>query len=349
MHPPVATALLQTTTATATGSGVPPGVPSWLWSPPVRLLVAIAVVAAGTYLSKFVVRLLGRPVARQFKRQSVAQTVIYGIRAAVVVLSAGLAAAVVGLELGNIVLSVTVFSAVLGIVLAPIVGSVINGLFVLADQPYEIGDMIQLEDGTSGFVDDITLRYTKIFTLDNTFIVLPNSNIRERQVTNYSAEDERTRLSLTLVVTYESDIPAARDLMERAARRCEDVIEGGPDIRIGSARYPAKPTAYIDTYGDHGVHITLRYWASKPYKLLTVRSDVQTRLWTLLDDEDVDVDIAYPHQHLHFDETSGEAQVAVREGATPPDAGATPTDGRGEPGAPGADDEATGGGPPTDG
>jgi small-conductance mechanosensitive channel len=312
-----ATVLLQTTTATAAPSQLPGGIPQWLWSTPVRFLVVLAIVAVGAYLSKFVVRLLGRPVARHFERQSVAQTVIHGIRGGVVVFAAVVAASVVGFELGNIVLSVTVFSAVLGIVLAPIVGSVINGLFVLADQPYEIGDMIQLEDGTRGFVEDITLRYTKIFTLDNTFMVVTNSTIRERRVTNYSAEDERTRLSLTLVVTYESDIPAARELMERAARDCEAVIEGGPDIRIGSARYPARPTAYIDTYGDHGVHLTLRYWARKPYKLLTVRSDVQTRLWSLLDDEDVNVDVAYPHQHLVFDETSGEARVAVREDASP--------------------------------
>jgi small-conductance mechanosensitive channel len=324
MDPTAATRLLQT--ATPTSSQLPGGLPAWLWSTPVRLLVVFVVVGLGAYLSKFVVRLLGRPIARRFERQSVAQTAVHAVRGGVVLFAAVLAASIVGFRLGDIVLSVTVFSAVLGIVLAPIVGSVINGLFVLADQPYEIGDMIRLEDGTRGFVDDITLRYTKIFTLENTFMVVTNSAIRERRVTNYSAEDERTRLSLTLVVTYESDLSEARALMERAARDCEAVIEGGPDIRIGSARYPAKPTAYIDTYGDHGVHLTLRYWARKPYKLLTVRSDVQTRLWDLLEADDVDVEVAYPHQHLVFDETSGEARVAVRDGAAAGEGAAPSTD-----------------------
>jgi len=60
-----------------------------------------------------------------------------------------------------------------------IVGSVISGVFLLADQPYEIGDMIELADRNQrGFVDDITLRYTKVFTLDNTFLVIPNGTIR---------------------------------------------------------------------------------------------------------------------------------------------------------------------------
>jgi small-conductance mechanosensitive channel len=289
----------------------------WLWElRSVRLVAAVLVVALGVVLSKFLVRLLGRSVARQFGRQSVAQTVLGLIRVSTIIIATFVAGSIVGLGIGDIVLSVTVFSAVLGIVLAPIVGSIINGVFVLADNPYEIGDMIELEDGRRGFVDDITLRYTKIFTLENTFLVVPNSSMRERDVTNFSAEDERTRLSLALLVTYEGDLEAARRIMERAARNSDGVIEGGPDIRIGSARYPAKPTCYIDDYADHGVRLGLRFWVRKPYKISTVESAVRERIWTGL--EDADVEIAYPHQHMMFDEHSGTARVAVGDGSERP-------------------------------
>jgi small-conductance mechanosensitive channel len=92
------------------------------------------------------------------------------------------------------------------------------------------------------------------------------------------------------------------------------VIEGGPDIRIGSARYPAKPTAYIDQYADHGIRLALRYWAKKPYKLGTVRSRVLTNLGRILETDGEGVEMAYPHTHHVFDETSGVAQVAVGDG-----------------------------------
>jgi small conductance mechanosensitive channel len=288
-----------------------PWLPAW---PPLQFLVVIFVTLVGAYLSTYVVRLLGRPIAKQFRRESVAQTVLRGIRAGTILLFALLGMTIAGLQIGNIVLSLTVLSAVLGIILAPIVGSVINGLFVLADQPYEIGDMIQLDDGTHGFVEDITLRYTKMITLDNTFLVITNSAIRERDITNYSAEDERTRLTLDVLVTYECDIQQARELIERAARQCEEVIEGGPDIRIGSARYPASPRVHINSYADHGVLLRLRYWAQKPYKIAAVQSAVQTNLWNLVEATDADVEFAYPHQHLVFDETSGQAQVSVTRG-----------------------------------
>jgi small-conductance mechanosensitive channel len=277
-----------------------------------KLVAAIGVLVVGWYVSKLVVRSVGRMIARQFQRPSITQTVLRGIRASVLLVALVIAAQILGFDRGNILLSGVVFSAVVAVILAPIVGSVISGLFVLADQPFEIGDMIELPDnnsGKKGFVEDITLRYTKMFTLDNTFIVVPNSTVRERDVINYSAEDERTRQSISLLVTYESDLEEARRIAERAARNVDEVIGGGPAIRVGNARFAAAPTCFIEEFGDHGVRLTLRYWLKQPYKLLVVKSEINENIWAELDD--ADVEIAYPHSHLVFDETSGQAQVAV--------------------------------------
>ncbi|WP_276272083.1 mechanosensitive ion channel family protein [Haloarcula litorea] len=287
---------------------LPVDVPPWA----ARALSAVIVVVLALVVSRLLVQLLGRRVAQRFRRPSVTRTVLRSIRAGVYVLAVFAVLNIYGLGIGDIGLSVAVFSAVIGVILAPIVGSFISGVFLLADQPYEIGDMIELADRNQrGFVEDITLRHTKVFTLDNTFLVLPNGMMRDRDVINYSAEDPRTRLTLDVQVTYESDIPEARKLIERAARKVDNVIEGGPDIRVGAARYPAAPTVYINEFADHGVLLTLRYWVTEPYKLLASRSKVQTNVWEAL--EDADVEIAYPHSHLYFDETSGEMQVSVAE------------------------------------
>jgi small conductance mechanosensitive channel len=299
---------------------LPPWFPDWV----ARLLAALVVLVLFYYGSTLVKRLLGRRIARQFRRPSLTRTVLRGIQVGIILLGGFVALRILGIPIGNLALSVTVFSAVAGFVLAPIIGSVVNGLFVLSEQPYEIGDMIHIPDrDVYAFVEDITLRYTKVFTLNNTFLIIPNGSIRERDVINFSAEDSRTRLSLDIQVTYESDIAEARSLIEASARGVDKVIEGGPDIRIGSARYPAAPTCYIDEFADHGVNLRLRYWATEPYKLLTLRSKVQTAVRERLGD--ADVEIAYPHSHLFFDDTSGEMQVAMRsvdgqENGIPPEA-----------------------------
>lgn len=272
--------------------------PPWLFD----LLVAIAFVIAGWYVAKWLMRWLGRPVSRRFERPSITRTVLQSIRISVVFGSLLIAALVIGIQPGEILLSVTVFSAVLAVVLAPIVGRFISGLFVLTDRPFEIGDMIEIDDSsTRGFVEDVTLRYTKLFTLENTFIVVSNSTINERDIVNFSAEDRRTRQEIEVIVTYEGDLERARLLLEEAAVETDHVIDGGPAIRIGSALYPASPTTYLDMFGDDGIHITLRYWVEEPYRLPMVRSRILEKFWASIATENVE--IAYPHRHLVFDDT----------------------------------------------
>ncbi|WP_336364124.1 mechanosensitive ion channel family protein [Halalkalicoccus salilacus] len=288
------------------------GVVNWLLTTTLgRAVIALAVLFVGWYCSRLAVRMLGRPVAQRFERQSLTRTVLRMIRLSIMLATVAVAAGVMGIGAGNILLSVTVLSAAVGIILAPIVGNIISGLFVLADQPYEIGDMIEIVDaretGLQGFIEDITLRYTKILSQDNTVLVVPNATIRERDVINYSAEDERTRRTLDMTVTYEGDLDEARRIMVRSARGVDGVIAGGPTIRIGSARYPARPTCHIAQYADHGVLLRLRYWLRTPYYDATIRSEIQSQIWEEL--EEADVDIPYPHMHHVFDETSGEARV----------------------------------------
>ena len=288
--------------------------------PGAGVLTVVAAVAVGVFVANFLVRLIGRPVARRVSRQSVAQTIVRGVRVGTIGIALLVGLDAVGFQFADLLLGTAVFSAVIGIILAPLVGNFINGVFILADQPFEIGDMIELEDGTTGFVEDITIRYTKIFTLDNTFLVVPNGTMRERDVTNFSAEDERTRRSIDVLVTYESDIPEARRLVERAARDCDAVVDGGPDIRIGVARYMAGPDCRLHEFGDNGVLLRLRYWVKKPYKLAKVQSDVNTRIRERF--ADADVEMAYPHRHLVFDDTSGVARVDADSAAAHGDADA---------------------------
>lgn len=300
---------------------IPEQIPDW----GLELVASVLVIVLAWLTARLLVRLFGRRIARHLERPSLTRVSLAGIRIGVYVFALLTILRINGLDLGSIALSVTVFSAVVGIILAPIVGSVIGGMFLLADQPYEIGDLIELsDDGTRGFIEDITLRYTKIFTLDNTFLVIPNGVMRDRDVINYSADDSRVRLSIRVLVTYESDLPEARDRIEQSAREVEGVITGGPSIRIGNARYPASPTCLIEEFADNGILLRVRYWAKEPYRIQTINSQVQTNIWESFESDAVEM--AYPHSHLVFDDTSGELAVSISEsnGTVPSDEATTP-------------------------
>ncbi|ELZ13415.1 mechanosensitive ion channel MscS [Halovivax asiaticus JCM 14624] len=276
--------------------------------------IALIILVGGWYGSKLVVRLAGRTVAQRIERPSVTRSVLRTIRLSVLLVSFMAAALVLGIGNVEILLSVGVLSAVVAVVLAPLIGSLIHGLFILTDKPFEIGDMIEIVDQDHvGFVEDITIRYTKIVTLENTILVVPNSDVHERDVLNYSAEDERTRVSIEYDVTYESDLDQAIRDAERAARSVDEVVGGGPDVRVGSARYTASPLCDVKAYADSGVRLVLRFWVKEPYKLTRARSIVAQRVRERY--ADTDVQFAYPHRELVFND-------AVEHGAMQTD---TPT------------------------
>ncbi|MFW6320957.1 MAG: mechanosensitive ion channel family protein [Halohasta sp.] len=279
-------------------------------------IAAAVILVVAWYGAKYVARLVRPGVVTQLQRVSVAETLLGVFRAVVMVFALFTVANVFGYEPENILLSVTVLTAAIAYILAPLLGSLINGLFVLVNRPYEVGDMIELVDTDQlGYVREITLRYTKVLTLENTTLVIPNDSIHRRDVINYSEDDERSWLSVELTITYESDLDAAMDRIEAAAGEVDEIVDGGPSFRIGGRKYPASPTAFLTAFGEDGARVELRFWVFEPYHPKRVCSTVFRRLAAEL--ADAEVSLAYPHTHHVFDETSGRANVSV-DGQRPP-------------------------------
>jgi len=289
----------------------------WIGANLPNFLLMVVIIVVGYRLSIAAKRYAGRPVYNWVGRESVASTMLRLVKYTIIVVSVLLGLRVsFGFSPTSLLLTATVFSAVVGIILAPLVGDFINGIFVLSDQPYEVGDMVEILDtGKMGFVEEMTIRYTKVFTIDNTFLVIPNSEIRKRDVVNYSAEDIRTRQTLDVTVTYESDVARAREILAEAAQETPEVIGTQGSVRIGRGEYPLEPRVFITEFGDHGVHLRMRYWVREPYRLQAVASKVNEKVWAKFNREGIR--IPYPRRHHVFDETSGNFDVSFdgdREG-----------------------------------
>ncbi|EMA36433.1 mechanosensitive ion channel family protein [Halococcus hamelinensis] len=273
-------------------------IPGWA----VRTGLALAVLLVAWRGSRLLVETLREPVARRVHRRSLSLAVVRGVRIAVLILSAFVALGVYGVEPGRLGLAAAILLAGAGAVLTPFIREFIDGLSVLSDNAYEIGDVVELPDiGHRGFIELITLRYTKIYTLDNTFLVVPNEQAQNRDIVNESADDPRTWLSLDLTVTYESDVAHARTIVERAAENVEGVVAGGRNIRVGSARYASAPTCVVDSFAENGVALRLVYWVESPYAQLPVRSAILENVSAGFATA-ADVEFAYPHTQAVFDE-----------------------------------------------
>jgi small-conductance mechanosensitive channel len=177
---------------------------------------------------------------------------------------ARLAIVVAGVTIGlsHFGINVTVFAAALGIgglafslVARDTLCDAINGFIILVDQPFRVGDRIEIQGvGTWGDVVDIGLRTTSIRTRDNRMVIVPNSMIGKNQIINYTYPDPRYRIETRLGLAYGTDIGTARRVVVDVVRGVEGVLPDRPVdalyVEMGDSAMIFRVRWWIESYED---------------------------------------------------------------------------------------------------
>ena len=114
----------------------------------------------------------------------------------------------------------------IGLGLQSIVNNFVSGLLLLIEKPIQPGDRINV-DGIEGFVKQIRIRSTHMITPNREDIIIPNSDLITRRVTNYMFSDKNCRISCEVNVTYGTDTNLVREVLLSIANLHEEVIKTG--------------------------------------------------------------------------------------------------------------------------
>ena len=149
---------------------------------------------------------------------------VWGLRLAVVIFAVSFALAYFGVNITGL----AVFLAIIGVALSlagrDIVADIISGAMILIDRPYRIGDRIDLPSIDSwGDVVDIGMRSTRILTLNNRMVIVPNSQVSKDQIVNYSYPDPSYYDMTDVVVAYDNDADLVGQLLVDTVRSVEGV------------------------------------------------------------------------------------------------------------------------------
>jgi small-conductance mechanosensitive channel/CRP-like cAMP-binding protein len=152
-----------------------------------------------------------------------------------------------------------VAGVVLGIALRNMILDVFTGLAVNIDRPYSIGDWIMIVDNPGaadgnlvGCVEEVNWRTTRLRTTDNNMLVVPNSVMGQKVVTNFMAPGEQSRFELDFTLDFAVPSERAIRVITAAARAVADLPEG-------PLSEPA-PKARVTGISELGVKYRLRYW-----------------------------------------------------------------------------------------
>jgi MscS family membrane protein len=131
--------------------------------------------------------------------------------------------------------------------------NVFAGIQLILDRSVNVGDKVQLESGEVGVVLDIGLRTTLMQTYDNEVISLPNSQLANARIKNYTKPDATIRVSVNFAVAYGSDVAEVKRVVSDAISQLDDIMqEPGPQVlflNMGDFSLDMCGRVWVDNYG----------------------------------------------------------------------------------------------------
>ncbi len=207
--------------------------------------------------------------------------------------------ALIGLLLLNVMgidlTALAVFGGALGVGLGfglqQIASNFISGIIILIDRTITIGDYIELEDGRTGTLRELTMRSATLETFDGKDIMVPNERFITTAFTNWTHHNKKQRYSLSFQVSYETDLPKLFDIVR-------DVVKSHPMVLSGDDLPPAQQAdAEIEGFGDSGVDILVEFWMEGIDEGENrVGADLLLMIWTALQTHGIE--IPFPQREI---------------------------------------------------
>ena len=180
---------------------------------------------------------------------------------------------VVGLQaVGVDITALSFFGGALGVALGlglqKTASNFVSGIILLFEKSVEIGDVVELADGSSGMVRQTSTRYTLIEMIDGKEVLIPNEELINQRVINWTHSHARGRVEIILQVAFTADIEKARAIMLECA------------IAHDKCLTTPKPMCIYSRFPEGNVEITLYFWiADMADGRLEPRSDVIHAIW----------------------------------------------------------------------
>ena len=241
------------------------------------------------FIGRLVIRWIRKIVRRSFERSGADKGVEQFVDS---LLKYGLYALLVFSLISSLGFDTTSVAAVLasggvaiGLALQGSLSNFAGGVLILLLKPFVVGDyIIKDTNGKEGTVKEIQIFYTKLSTIDNKTIVIPNGMLTNNSITNATAKDER-QLDLRVGISYDADIRQAKSVIENLLIKDECIIKN-EQINV-----------FVHELADNAVVLGIRAWV-KNEEYWETRWRLLEEIKLLLDENGIE--IPYPQMTVHM-------------------------------------------------
>jgi len=188
-----------------------------------------------------------------------------------------------GIETTSLAAVLAAAGLAIGLALQGSLSNFAAGFLIIAFRPFKAGDFVEA-GGTSGVVEEITIFTTKMRTPDNKTVIVPNGNITDGVITNYSSEKTR-RVDLVVGVGYSDNLSKVKKVLTKIVEKDARILKD-PETVIA-----------VCELADSSVNLVVRPWV-KSVDYWPVLFDLTEEIKTTFDKEGIS--IPFPQRDLHI-------------------------------------------------
>lgn len=255
----------------------------WLTTEGIKLVIGLFLLWAGWKIAKKMVNIMSKTL----EKKNVDITIRTFLDTFVEVVLKGIVVYIfleqVGIKTTGIAALLASAGVAIGLALQGSLSNFAGGVIILLIRPFNVGDYIE-GSGHSGTIEKIGMFYTHMTTVDNKLILIPNGNLANGSIVNYSAKELR-RVDLTFGVGYEQDVLKVKRVLSNIID-AHDLILKTPE-----------PFIALSAHGDSAVNFVVRVWVNNG-DYWKVHFDLLESVKVKFDEEEIS--IPYPQMDLHI-------------------------------------------------
>ena len=220
----------------------------WIVAKGVLILLTLLFLYIGSKVIKLILKITKKAFERRKISESVTGFLISFFRIVLYVLLYISAAALLGFQVTSFVTLLGASGITIGLALQGSLSNLAGGVLILILKPFDIGDYIMENNSKcEGTVVGIDIFYTKLRTIDNRIVVIPNGNLSNTSIINYSQLGERV-VEVKVGIAYRENMSRVRRILEEAVMDNEYIIE------------EREVTSFVDDFKESSVLFAVRFW-----------------------------------------------------------------------------------------
>ncbi len=200
-----------------------------------------------------------------------------------------------GINITSLIAGLGIAGLALSFAAQDTVANLISGISLIIDRPFAQGDWISIGD-LHATVTDIRLRTTVLTTFDNEVVVVPNKQLAQERVVNYTLTP-KIRVRVPVGIAYKEDIEKAREVMLSTIREDSRVME------------EPSPMVVVSSLGDSSVNLEMRFWTADSVMKYSLMWEYIEKVKIALDS--AGIEIPYPHMQLFVEQTEAVKMLAT--------------------------------------